>query len=96
MDEIIKKHNELCAQRQTTNIEIAKLLLDYLERNPHERFIQALWNLNIVDKSDRFSEESVITLSKIKRQLEMHEEMKRNMYAKRGSEEETNSVDKGE
>lgn len=64
--------------RKEDNEKLLKILKDYLEANPDIRFIQALWNLNIIDKQtidacgfeysfiiDRFSEEPNETLERI-------------------------------
>lgn len=61
------------------NKQLLKILKDYLETNPDIRFIQALWNLNIIDLRtvtlspelrhieivDRFYEEPDETLKRI-------------------------------
>lgn len=52
-------------KRINYNIEILETLKDYLLKNPNVRFCQALYNLKIVDKQDRFFEESGRTLSRV-------------------------------
>ena len=51
--------------RYENNIKILEILNKFLNKNKDLRFIQALWSLNIIDKEDRFYEESEETLSKI-------------------------------
>lgn len=66
--------------RKEGNEKLLQLLKDYLEANPDIRFIQALWNLNIIDDKiiegnghdivvlvDRFYEEPDETLKRISR-----------------------------
>lgn len=67
--------------RKEGNERLLQLLKDYLEANPDIRFIQALWNLKIIDKEpswnpgevnppiDRFYEESVRTLERVETEL---------------------------
>lgn len=47
------------------NKRLLKLLSDRIEKYPDLRFIQALWSLRIIDKKDRFYEESSETLERI-------------------------------
>lgn len=61
-------------KRINYNIEILETLKDYLLANPNVRFCQALYNLKIVDKQDRFLEESGRTLSRVRLALEEDEE----------------------
>lgn len=61
-------------KRINYNIEILETLKDYLLANPNIRFCQALYNLKIVDKQDRFYEESSKTLSRVKLSLEDDDE----------------------
>lgn len=64
--------------RKEGNEKLLQLLKDYLEANPDIRFIQALWNLKIIDDKiiegnghdivvpvDRFYEEPSETLKRI-------------------------------
>ena len=51
--------------REKYNLAILNKLEEFLKEHPDFRFIQALWALNIVDKDDRFYEESVKTLDKV-------------------------------
>ena len=55
-------------RRQSSNLEILKILNIIVERFPQLRFTQILTNLEL-DK-DLFYEESVDTLNNIKKQLE--------------------------
>ena len=57
-------------KRINYNIEILETIKDYLLANPNVRFCQALYNLKIVDKQDRFLEESGRTLSRVRLALE--------------------------
>lgn len=57
-------------KRINYNIEILETLKDYLLKNPNIRFCQALYNLRIVDKQDRFYEESGRTLGRVREVLE--------------------------
>jgi hypothetical protein len=56
--------------RNNTSIEVLKLLEDYLLMYPQTRFCQALYNLDIIDKEDRFYEQSSITLARVRRNLD--------------------------
>lgn len=62
--------------RYKNNLIILNILKEYLENNPDLRFIQALWNLKIIDSKitegtghivpiDRFYEEPFETLKRI-------------------------------
>lgn len=65
--------------RYKNNLIILNILREYLENNPDIRFIQALWNLKIIDRDpvwnirevnnpiDRFYEEPDETLKRISR-----------------------------
>ena len=65
--------------RYKNNLIILNILREYLENNPDIRFIQALWNLGIIDRDsiwnigeinnpiDRFYEEPDETLKRISR-----------------------------
>ncbi len=57
-------------ERQKYNLEILEQLKQFVQGNLDQRFIQALWNLNIVDGEDRYNEEPQITLKKVKSALE--------------------------
>jgi hypothetical protein len=61
-------------KRENYNVQILEELREYLLRNPSIRFCQALYNLKIVDKQDRFYEESSKTLSRVRFTLEDDEE----------------------
>ena len=69
VEEMLKKHWHPTKKinRQKYNLEILEEVKNFLEKHPDMRFIQALWALNIVDKEDRFYEESDITLEKVKK-----------------------------
>jgi hypothetical protein len=57
--------------RLENNLEILKQLETFFVKNPDLRFIQGLWNCDIIDSNDnmvikdRYSEESCKTLNKI-------------------------------
>jgi hypothetical protein len=53
-------------RRENYNVQILEELKDYLLKNPSVRFCQALYNLKIVDKQDRFYEESSKTLARVR------------------------------
>lgn len=61
-------------KRINYNIEVLELIKDYLLANPDVRFCQALYALGIVDKQDRFYEESAKTLSRLRVNLEDDED----------------------
>lgn len=58
--------------RQENNLAIVEELKKYFEANPHIRFIQGLWGLNIITRDsnnriiDRFYEEPGVTLKVVK------------------------------
>lgn len=64
----------MSVKRINYNIEILETLKDYLLANPNVRFCQALYNLKIVDKQDRYYEESSKTLSRVRVNLEDDED----------------------
>jgi len=55
--------------KNNISIEILKLLEDYLLMYPNIRFCQALYNLDIVGKEDRYNELSSKTLSRVRKVL---------------------------
>jgi hypothetical protein len=61
-------------KRENYNVQILEELREYLLKNPSIRFCQALYNLNIVGKEDRFYEESSKTLSRVRLVVEDDEE----------------------
>ncbi len=61
-------------KRINYNVEILETLRDYFLKNPNIRFCQALYNLKIVDKEDRFSEEPSRTLSRVRAMVEDQDE----------------------
>jgi hypothetical protein len=64
--------------RQEYNREIIKQISEYIETHPDTRFVQALWNMDIItsnglneitgkhDIVDKYNEESYHTLNKLK------------------------------
>ncbi|MBR5598403.1 MAG: hypothetical protein IKW39_00015 [Alphaproteobacteria bacterium] len=58
--------------RYEANKKILEILLKYIENNPEQRFIQILWNLDLINIGnselieDRYNEESETTLNKLK------------------------------
>lgn len=60
-------------KRDRCNIELLETIKDYLLANPSQRFCQALYNLKVVDKVDRFYEESQKTLERVRVNLEEDE-----------------------
>lgn len=50
------------SSRQESNKEILKKLEYYVEQYPDMRFCQLLYMLNVIDGSDKFYEESNVTL----------------------------------
>jgi hypothetical protein len=61
-------------KRENYNVQILEELREYLLKNPSIRFCQALYNLKIVDKEDRFYEESSKTLNRVRLTIEDDEE----------------------
>jgi len=61
-------------KRENYNVQILEDLREYLLKNPSIRFCQALYNLKIVDKEDRFYEESSKTLNRVRLVIEDDEE----------------------
>ena len=63
--------------RQNSNLEIVNLLIDYLIKNPNQRFGQALMNLNVLPRqenselADPFYEEPEKTLERIQNTLKL-------------------------
>jgi hypothetical protein len=52
--------------RDKYNVQIIEEIREYLFKYPSIRFIQALYNMGIIDKQDRFYEESNKTLSRVR------------------------------
>lgn len=52
--------------RKECNELLQTIIRIYLNQYPNIRLVQALWNLTIIDKRDRFSEEPYDTLVRIK------------------------------
>lgn len=58
--------------RYEANKKILEILSKYIENNPEQRFIQILWNLELINIcnseliEDRYNEESEITLSNLR------------------------------
>jgi hypothetical protein len=61
-------------KRENYNVQILEELREYLLKNPSIRFCQALYNLKIIDKEDRFYEESSKTLNRVRLVIEDDEE----------------------
>jgi len=74
-----KNSEELRLQRLQANTEIIEIIAKYIKENPNQRFIQALWNLDIVNKMDRYNEEPMITIKRIKHRLEQSQQIKKNI-----------------
>lgn len=71
MDEKIK---EMIQKRQDANRELLKMLSEYIEKFPEQRFGQILVNYGFIDENnDPFYEESVDTLNKCKSKLKFWE-----------------------
>jgi hypothetical protein len=51
--------------RLNKNLELLHKITDFISNHPNYRFIQALWAMGIIDKEDRFYEESDQTLKRI-------------------------------
>lgn len=62
--------------RYEANKKILEILSKYIENNTEQRFIQILWNLDLITIGnsgiieDRYNEESEITLNKILNSIE--------------------------
>lgn len=60
--------------RLENNRKILKEICEYIEQNPDIRFIQALWNLNIINRDvkgdivDRYYEEPEKTLLRLRKE----------------------------
>jgi hypothetical protein len=84
----IKINNPQVATRPHANTEIIALLDQFFSENPTLRFIQGLWALSIAENDkflvddDKFNEESVVTLKKLKECLS---------FLKSAAKSETNS-----
>ena len=52
--------------RQELNKEILEKLKEYIDKYPNMRVIQLLYAVGIIDGTDKFYEESHITLNKLK------------------------------
>lgn len=65
-------YKEELANRAKNNALILEEIKDYLTKNPSIRFIQALWNLGIITRDnkfqivDRFYEEPGVTLNLVR------------------------------
>lgn len=80
----IQKENseEFDRQRYNTNLQIIDTILNYTIQNPKQRFIQILWNLDVVNNADRYNEEPQITLKRINSRLQTMKEMKQKLDEK--------------
>lgn len=71
MFNIFKPDNKYDAKRQKANKDIVKLINQYIDKYPEQRFIQILWNLGIIQQNkdgeilDKYCEEPWITLMRI-------------------------------
>ena len=59
------KSKEYDRQRYENNKQILEILKNNIEENKNLRFVQILWMLNIVDNTDRFHEETWVTIKRI-------------------------------
>lgn len=57
--------------RLEANRELLKLVSTVVEIYPDWRFQQVLWNMSITDGTDKFYEESVETLKRVKEHLNL-------------------------
>ena len=57
--------------RLEANRELLKLVSTVVEMYPDWRFQQVLWNMSITDGTDKFYEESVETLKRVKEHLNL-------------------------
>lgn len=74
-----KNIQEQIDKRYPSNIQIIKEIIKYIKENKNQRFIQALWNLDIINTTDRYNEESTITLKRIQHKLEQDKRLKENI-----------------
>ena len=51
--------------RSRYNTLLIEKVSAYLNKHPELRFIQALWALGIIDGTDKFYEESIVTYNRI-------------------------------
>ena len=72
----LKNKEEFNRQRYNTNIQIIDIILEYIKENPNQRFIQALWNLDIVNNTDRYNEEPQVTLNRINNKINIMKQMR--------------------
>ena len=57
--------------RLEANRELLKLVSTVVEMYPDWRFQQVLWNMSIVDGTDKFYEEPVDTLKRVREHLNL-------------------------
>ena len=57
--------------RLEANRELLKLVSTVVEMYPDWRFQQVLWNMSIADGTDKFYEESVDTLKRVREHLNL-------------------------
>ena len=74
-----KNIQEQIDKRYPSNIQIIKEIIKDIKENKNQRFIQALWNLDIINTTDRYNEESTITLKRIQHKLEQDKRLKENI-----------------
>ena len=62
--------------RKEANMEIVRLMVNYINMNPDQRFTQIIQNLNVVEYDadldilkDNYNEESKVTLKRVKNTL---------------------------
>lgn len=72
--------NNFNRQRIQANKEILNIIQEYINKNTKQRFIQVLWNLDIINNQDRFNEEPQVTLKRIKTRLEQIDKIKENLH----------------
>lgn len=65
----MNKIEQIRMSRLSDNIEVLKILVDYMKQNPDIRFFQALYNLEIMSAKniDRFYEEPSETLTRMRK-----------------------------
>lgn len=78
-----ENNNQFDEQRYNANKQILDIIKEYIEENPKQRFIQVLWNLDIVNNVDRYNEEPDITLKRIKTRLENIHNVRNNINSKK-------------
>lgn len=72
----LKNKQEFDRQRYNTNLQIIDTILNYTIQNPKQRFIQILWNLDVVNNTDRYNEEPQVTLKRINNKINIMKQMR--------------------